>query len=278
MVQLSDISFGFNKQVSLFQDLNLSLRYGHIYGLFGLNGAGKTTLLNLISGMLFPASGRCTMDGKETRKRLPSTLGDLFIVPEQFELPQVTPTEFINVHKSFYPRFDITEMESLMKSFIIDPHKVLHHHSYGQRKKFLIAFALSTNTRVLLLDEPTNGLDIPSKSQFRTVLSQTVNQHRCTVISTHQVRDLEAIIDHITILHAGKILFNRSAENISQRLTFKQSEGVPPEAIYSEESAGGFNVMLRKLQSESAGPIDLEIFFNAIIQKPEAVNHVFDIF
>ena len=276
MVQLSGISFAFNKKSPLFQDLSLSLQSGRTYGLFGLNGAGKTTLLNLISGMLFPASGSCTVDGEETHKRLPSVMSNLFIVPEQFELPPVKPKEFIAVHKPFYPRFNLSEMDHLMHRFIIDPEKILSQQSYGQRKKFLIAFALSTNTRLLLMDEPTNGLDIPSKSQFRKVMSQSETAHRCTVISTHQVRDLEAIIDHVTILHSGKIIFNQPVSVISDTLSFKKTEGVPPEVIYSEEIPGGFHIISRRLNDESQHPLDLELFFSSIILKTAAINHVFD--
>lgn len=257
-------------------NLDLFLQPGRNYGLFGLNGAGKTTLLNLISGMLFPASGSCTFEGVETRKRLPSVMCNLFIVPEQFELPPVTPKEFIAVHHPFYPHFDLSEMDRLMQRFVIEPEKILTQQSYGQRKKFLIAFALSANTRLLLMDEPTNGLDIPSKSQFRAAMAQSESTHRCTVISTHQIRDLETIIDHITILHSGKIIFNQSADHLSQHLSFKKTEGVPPEAIYSEETPGGFHTISRRLSNEPQLPMDLELFFNSIIQKTDAINHVFD--
>lgn len=276
MIQLSDISFAFDKRSTLFQNLNLSLQSGHTYGLFGLNGAGKTTLLNLISGMLFPAAGSCTFEGESTQKRLPSVMSNLFIVPEQFELPPVKPKEYIEIQQPFYPHFDVAEMERLMKDFIINSDKILTQHSYGQRKKFLIAFAISTNTQLLLMDEPTNGLDIPSKSQFRKVMAQAENRERCTVISTHQVRDLESIIDHITVLHSGQIIFNQPVDRISANLSFKKTEGVSPEVIYSEEIPGGFHTISRPLDNEPQLPVDLELLFNSIIQKTDAINHVFD--
>lgn len=276
MVELSNISFSFNRKTPLFENLTLSLQAGRNYGLFGLNGAGKTTLLNLMSGMLFPASGSCNIAGMEVRKRLPSVMSQLFIVPEQFELPPLTPERFTVNQKPFYPRFDSSEMEHLMHQFNIDPQKVLTQHSYGQRKKFLIAFSLAANTPLLLMDEPTNGLDIPSKSQFRKVMSETESARRCTFISTHQVRDLESIIDHMTVLHSGKIIFNQSVSDIAERLTFKKTAGVPPESLYSEETTDGYHTLFRRLKDEQGERVDLELLFNSIIQKTDSINHVFD--
>src|SRR6185437_6980849 len=101
----------------------------------------------------------------------------------------------------------------------------LDQMSYGQRKKALICFALATNAEVLLLDEPTNGLDIVSKGQFRKVMAGAVDDDKCIVISTHQIKDVENLIDRVTIIDEGKILFDQNIDTIAERLFFTLSYG-----------------------------------------------------
>ena len=117
----------------------------------------------------------------------------------------------------------------------------LQNMSYGQKKKVLISFALATNAKVLLMDEPTNGLDIMSKSQFRKILAEALDEERCIIISTHQVKDLENLIDRITIIDEGKILFDENVEDITKKLSFRfayDAEDVAT-AFYSESSLTG---------------------------------------
>lgn len=275
MVTIKNLSFAFKKGELLFNNLNMELQPGRTYGLFGLNGAGKTTLLNHISGMLFPSEGSCIINGHPTRERRPETLSDLIIVPEQFELPPVKPDVYLKLHAPFYPNFDENQMRDLMDRFVLDRSKLLSKQSYGQRKKFLMAFALAANTRTLLLDEPTNGLDIPSKSQFRKVMAATGNDERCTVISTHQVRDLESMIDKVTVLHEGSIIFDQTIESISDNLSFKRSDSLPDDAIYSEEVLGGYQIISKNMQNREEQPIDLEMLFNATIESTEKLNRAF---
>lgn len=276
MVSVKNLSFSFKKNISLFKNLNLNLNKGHTCGLFGLNGAGKTTLLNLISGMLFPSSGTCIIQGEESKKRRPSVMSDLFFVPEQFNLPPVVPGVFVDMHAPFYPRFSYSQLNDLMGLFSLDKEKLLSEQSYGQRKKFLISFALATNTNLLLMDEPTNGLDIPSKSQFRKVMASVDRDDRCTIISTHQVRDLESIIDKITVLHDGSIIFDQPLAHISSRLTFKKAEKISAESLYSEETMGGYHMILPQTPGSPETQIDLELLFSAIIQKPEVLHRAFN--
>jgi ABC-2 type transport system ATP-binding protein len=276
MVSIQNLSFAFKKNQPLFDGLNLELQSGTIYGLFGLNGAGKTTLLNHISGMLFPKSGICEVSGKSSRKRDPVTLSDLFILPEQFDLPPIQAKSYMNIHAPFYPRFDQEYLEHALRELHIDPAKNLNELSYGQRKKFLIAFALATNARLLLMDEPTNGLDIPSKSQFRKIMAATDHSGRCVVISTHQVRDLEAMINHLTVLNDGKIIFHQSVYAIADKLSFKKlADDDNRFVLYSEEIFSGKAAILPKKPESKETQIDLELLFNGIIQKSDVINQQF---
>lgn len=275
MVSVENLTFAFKKNEPLFSELNLELKSGKTYGLFGLNGAGKTSLLNHISGMLFPESGRCTLNGTPTKERRPETLSELFIVPEQFELPSLTTQKYIDIHAPFYPRFDRAMMDSILEEFEINPHKKIPTLSYGQRKKFLIAFALATQTSLLLMDEPTNGLDIPSKSQFRKIVASIDNSSRCILISTHQVRDLGTMIDHITVLKDGGIVFNHTVDQITRQLSFQKLKSSEETAyIYGEEMFGGIHAICPSAGSNET-EIDLELLFNGIIQETGRINQEF---
>lgn len=275
MLSVENLTFAFKRNQPLFSGLDLELKAGKTYGLFGLNGAGKTSLLNHILGMLFPETGRCTLYGKPTSERRPEILSELFVVPEQFELPSLSAQKYVDIHAPFYPRFDRVMMDSILEEFEINPYKKIPALSYGQRKKFLIAFALATQSSLLLMDEPTNGLDIPSKSQFRKIVASMDNSSRCILISTHQVRDLGAMIDHITVLKNGKIVFNHTLDQITRTLSFqKLKDNKEKDYIYSEEMLGGIHAICPSAGSNDT-EIDLELLFNGIIQETERINQEF---
>lgn len=272
MVQVKEVSFSYKKKEALLKGLQLELYPNKIYGLFGLNGTGKTTLLNLIAGMLFPKSGTCTLNGEETKKRSPKTMSRLYIVPEQFELPPITGIQFVELHKGFYPDFDEEQFDGILSIFEVNISEKLTELSFGQQKKFAIAFAIATQTGLLILDEPTNGLDIPSKSQFRKILASLDTENRCIIISTHQVRDLGTMIDHVSILKDGSIVFNHSVEEIRKRLAFQKLEdGSSQQYIYGEETLGGMNAIVAGSDKQSE-ELDLELLFNGIISETEKLN------
>ncbi|MEO9886983.1 MAG: ABC transporter ATP-binding protein [Balneola sp.] len=276
MVSIQNLTFAYKKEKQLLSDVNLELKKGKVYGLLGLNGVGKTTLLNLITGMLFPKSGESLLYGENTRFRNPDVLSNLFIVPEQFEFPKITGHKYVDIHASFYPGFNKELMQRVISEFTIDPSKKLPELSFGQRKKFLIAFAIATQTELLIFDEPTNGLDIPSKSQFRKIIATLDVESRCILISTHQVRDLGSMIDHILVLKDGSIVFNHDLESISDRLSMQKiEENSSADYLYGEEMLGGIHAIIPSSKKET-GKMDLELLFNGIIQKTEEINQEFN--
>jgi len=149
---------------------------------------------------------------KTPGERKPEYLQELFFLPEEVYLPAGCPSKLLSLHAGFYPAFSESGFRSMLKQFEVDYDQKLAKLSYGQKKKVLIAFALACNTRYLLLDEPTNGLDIPSKATFRSLLAGALEEDRILLISTHQVRDLQSLIDHILILDQGRIILSRSVE------------------------------------------------------------------
>lgn len=276
MVSVENLTFAFKKNQPLFTGLNMNLEAGNTYGLFGLNGAGKTTLLNHLSGMLFPKNGSCNVLGENVRKRLPGTMRELYILPEQFDLPKLSAETYLELHAPFYPRFDDEYFSEIIKEFQVDTQKYLTELSYGQRKKFLVAFALASMTKLVLMDEPTNGLDIPSKSQFRKIMAAADQSERCFLISTHQVRDLDSIIDHVIVLHEGTIIFHESVMDINDRLSFEKiSDESDRTPLYSEDVFGGKAAILSRRDGSNDTQIDLELLFNGIIQKQDLINNQF---
>jgi ABC-2 type transport system ATP-binding protein len=274
MIEIKNLTFGYKKKQPLFRELNLNLQSGSIYGLFGMNGAGKTTLLKHVSGLLFPDQGECLIFEKEVKERLPEIMANIYVIPEEFVLPAVKISTFAELHAPFYPRFDYGLFEKYLSEFEITNGKSLTTYSYGQKKKFLIAFGLATQTSVLLMDEPTNGLDIPSKSQFRRIMAAATTEDQCIIISTHQVRDLASIIDNVIVLDNGKIIFQQSIYTIGEKLAFgKLKEDTKQEVIYSEDVLGGKAAIYKSNGQDTA--IDLEILFNAIIKNPQSINQVF---
>ena len=276
MIEITNLYFTYSKRNKLFENLNLTLSAGHIYGLLGKNGTGKTTLLGLISGLLFPAKGKMEALGKNPGKRQVDFLQELFLVSEEFELPDVSPTTYASLYSSFYPRFDGEQYAYYLKEFEVEAGRAMNKMSMGQRKKAYIAFALACNTRLLLKDEPTNGMDIPSKAQFRKLIAAIATENRCIVISTHQVRDLENLIDTIVILENHRIVFNQSVDAISEKLSFVSSNqaDIAGQLLYEEAGAlGGKGIAPN--QSGSPSRVDMELLFNGVISEGNKITDLF---
>nr|MBC7613061.1 ATP-binding cassette domain-containing protein [Pseudopedobacter sp.] len=273
MVNISNLTFGYGKQ-KLFQNISLELKAGHIYGLLGKNGAGKSTLLKSIAGLIFPKEGTCVVNGFSSKKRIPNFLQEVFFLPEDIYLPSVNAKQFAENTGCFYPNFNANQYFKLLHLFNINETKELDHLSFGQQKKVMIAFGLSTNTSLLIMDEPTNGLDIPSKSQFRKVIASSLNEDRCIVISTHQVRDLDNLIDRILVLHDHQIVLNRSIDEIAEKVSFGVKATSDATDIYIEETIKGLNVISLN-EDENYSKVDMELLFNAIINNNQSLTEIF---
>lgn len=275
MVTIRDLHFAYRRR-AVFTGLNLELRPGHIYGLLGRNGTGKSTLLRNMAGFLFPQKGQIDVLGFEPAKRKPAFLEKVFLLPEEFYLPPVHLGRWVRTTAPFYKGFKLEQFGRYLREFDIPTETRLDEMSYGQRKKSLIAFALATNAPLILMDEPTNGLDILSKSQFRKVMAGALDEEKCIMISTHQVKDLENLIDRVAIIEEGKILFDQTMDAIANRLLFKLSfdPAETAHALYSESSLKGDAVILPNPEREDSRP-DLEMLYKAIMLQGEKINSLF---
>ena len=223
MINVNNINFKYAGQKRLvFDNFSLTLEENRIYGLLGKNGTGKSTLLYLLSGLLRPTAGSVSCDGIATYKRQAEMLSRIFLVTEEFELPAIHLSEYVKLYKPFYPQFSEEILKGCLADFDLPEDVHLGKLSMGQRKKAYIAFAMATNTQYLLMDEPTNGLDIPSKSQFRKVIAQHMTDDRTVIISTHQVHDVEQLLDHVLILDQRNVLLNASMQEIEEQYVFEK--------------------------------------------------------
>ncbi len=277
MITINDLEFSYSKKTKLLSNLSLQLEAGRIHGLLGKNGEGKSTLLKLMSGLVFPKVGTIDVMGFLPQTRQPEMLQEIFFLPE--ELPQITLSieNYEKVYAPFYPNFSSEKFSEYLNEFDVDNKKaLLNKLSHGQKKKVMIAFGLATNTKLLLMDEPTNGLDIPSKGQFRRMVAAGIDENRCLIISTHQVHDLDSLIDNIIVMEKHKIVFNQPIEYITKKLLFKVANRNESDenAVYSEETLHGLYQVCKNTTGEDS-KLDIELLFNAITTKTTEISKLF---
>lgn len=250
---------------SVFWNFSLTLEENKIYGLLGKNGTGKSTLLYLLAGLNKPRKGAILIDDDIVTNHNPVTMSKIFIVTEEFELPNMSLSKYVKLNRPFYPDFSDEILEKCLNDFEIDDISDLGAISMGTKKKVYMSFALATNAKYLLMDEPTNGLDIESKSLFRKVIAQNMTDDRTLIISTHQVHDVENIIDHVLILGDKKMLMDKSIAELSEQYVFEhRTEDQMGGVIYSENSLQGTSVIAKRTPRGTETPVNLELLYNAV--------------
>ena len=276
MIEIKNLSFGYSSKKLLYHNLSLSISKGSVSGLLGKNGAGKSTLLKNIAGTLFPVEGSVLVNGVVPAKRKPSFLQTIYYIPEDVYVPALGIKKYVDLFSPFYPNFSHDSFYSYLKQLEVDETAKLNKLSFGQQKKFIIAFALACNTSLLLMDEPTNGLDIPSKVQFRKLIASEMNEERIIVISTHQTRDLENMIDRVIIVDDGKLLLNADVQQITEKLCFKTVKEIEPDArvLYKEAMLRGMAVVIENREGEDS-KLNLEHLFNGVTESPALTKDIF---
>ena len=208
MISIQNIKFGYDSHQAVLDDFSLDFGQGGVYGLLGKNGTGKSTLLYLMMGLLRPQKGSITIDGTSASLRTPEVLSEMFLVPEEYDLPPISLRQYVCAIKPFYPRFSEETLAQCLQNFDMTSDINLGRLSMGQKKKVYMSVAIASNTRHLLMDEPTNGLDILSKSQFRKAVIDSMTEERTVIVSTHQVHDVERLLDHVCIIDRNQVLLN----------------------------------------------------------------------
>ena len=257
MIKAENLSFIYPKSKRMvLHDFSFSLEAGRVYGLLGRNGAGKSTLLYLIAGLLTPKKGKIVFHDINVRSRLPMT--------------------YIELNAPFYPNFSKEDIHKYLHCFEMDMDVNLGALSMGQKKKVFMSFALATNTSLLLMDEPTNGLDIPGKSQFRKFMASGMTENKTIVISTHQIRDIDKMLDSVMIMDESRILLNESITRICEKLCFKESDdrSLIDQALYVVPSLQGNSLLLLNEYGEDSD-INLELLFNATLAQQQIIAKLF---
>lgn len=274
MIEIKDLAFSYGK-TPILKSITTTLEEGRIYGLLGENGVGKTTLLTLLCGLKKVCSGSITTDGENPFDRTPTLLQNQFYLPDEV-LPVAMKAEcFAKERGAFWPDYDHAKFLEIMKEFENDPAKKMNQMSAGQLKKTYISLALACGCKYIFMDEPTNGLDIPSKTQFRSAIMKYTSDDSTIVISTHQVRDLENIIDPIIILDRQDVLLNATVEEITSKLYFDYGTQLHPESLYSEQLPGGFIQVYPNTTGEDS-KINVEALFNAVHKNKELIKGMFN--
>ena len=273
MIEINNLAFSYGPK-NVLNNITMKLEEGKIYGLLGENGVGKTTLLTLLCGLKKPQEGIIVADGADPYKRQPSFLENIYYLPDEVAPLNTTADRWAKSTGKFWPNFNFDTYINIMKEFETDGSQKMNAMSAGQLKKAYIAFALAAGTRYLLMDEPTNGLDIPSKSQFRAAIMKYTREDSIIVISTHQVRDLENVIDPIVILDRCDVLLNASIEEISSKLFFDYGTQIQPGALYAEQLPGGF-IQVYPNTTGKDSKVNVEALFNGVHNNNELVKGIF---
>jgi ABC-2 type transport system ATP-binding protein len=268
MIRIDTMNFSYGTDAPVMRRLSASFASGSIHGILGRNGAGKSTLLKLLAGLAKPCSGRVSINGADPFRRDPVTLSNIAMLAEEVPASRLNIREYARLYGRFHAGFSIETFRASMSRFDVDAERPLRSLSLGERKKAMLAFLLSTGARLLLLDEPTNGLDIEAKATLRAVLLDYLEADRTVIIATHNVRELDDMLDHVSILDRGSLALHASVHDLTLSLTFASGAQAPSQALYAERRAGRFAYVLAGADPRHARA-DLEILFRAVLQNPE---------
>lgn len=274
MITIKDLGFRYGA-VPVLKNITMTLEEGRIYGLLGENGVGKTTLLTLLCGLKAVDTGSIDTDGHKPYDREPSFLSDQYYLSDEVPALNMSALDYAKNYGKFWENFDMEKFVEVMNVFENDPSKKMTKMSFGQLKKTYISFALACNTKYLFMDEPTNGLDIPSKAQFRKAVTKYTREDSVILISTHQVRDLENIIDPIIILDRQDVLLNASLAEISERLYFDYTSEKLENTLYCEMIPGG-NIQVALNVAGLESKVNIEALFNTVHLHKELIKGIFN--
>ena len=261
MIKLTNLEAGYKQKNPVLSAINTQIEAGNIYGLLGSNGVGKTTL-HTLAGVLEPLSGEVDVIGHTPSAHTRQFFEQIYYITDEVELPAMSLEGYIGTYAKFRPGFSREQMQDYLQRMNFTFGVRLNKLSLGNRKKFVIAYALACNTPLLLMDEPTNGLDIESKRQLRSILASLDMSNRAIIISTHQIADLEQMLSHILIIKDKQLIISTSLDNAAQRLSFGRV-GEFAEPLFVD----GLRVIAPNNGEYSN--LDLEMLYLAVLESAE---------
>lgn len=195
--------------------LNMNVKKGSIYGLVGPNGAGKTTIINHLTGALRPDSGTITIDGENTFGNENLHKKVLSIADDWFFYGSFTVRDTARFFESIYPDFNKDRYKKMEALFNIDPRRQIRRLSKGMKKQVAFHMVMSCMPEVLILDEPLDGLDpVMRKQILNLIITDVAERGMTTLVSSHNLRELEDICDHVGIIHKGKMIVEKPLDDL----------------------------------------------------------------
>ena len=286
MLELKNVSKSFGRFKAL-DDLTMTIPQGSVYGLVGPNGAGKTTAIRHITGVYRPDAGDITMEGLPIYENPQVKQAIGYIPDEIFYFSSATLKDMAKFYRGLYPRFDMALFQRLSEVFQLPMGSPIRRFSKGMQKQAAFQLTLSIRPDVLVLDEPVDGLDPVMRRQVMSLILAEVAERNTTVlISSHNLRELEDVCDHVGIMNHGKMLLERSLADMQGNTVKLQMVGDVPQGleILHQSSTGRLQTLVvrgnaREVEARVAAsepmfydilPLSLEEIF---IYELGGVNH-----
>ena len=268
MLKLQNVSKAFGSFKAI-DDLSMTIPKGAVYGLVGPNGAGKSTAIRLMTGVYRPDAGSITMDDQPVYEN-PVAKGRICSIPDEiFFFPSASLEEMRRYYRGLYPQFDDDLFQRLHDVFQLPAKGQMRRFSKGMQKQAAFQLSICTRPELLVLDEPVDGLDPVMRRQVCSLILSDVAQHGTTVlISSHNLRELEDICDHVGIMDHGKMLLERSLADMQGCTVKLQIVGDVPAGldVLHESSSGRLKTLVIRGSAEE------------VTARAQAVNpHYFDV-
>ena len=215
VVELESVSRRFGATLAL-DSVSLRVPEGVVFGLVGTNGAGKTTLIKHVMGQLRAARGRVSVFGLDPATHPTQVLAQIGYLSETGELPEwMRLHELLRFTRAFYPGWDESYADSLLRTFELSPEKRVQQLSKGQRARLGLVLALAPRPRLLVLDEPSSGLDpLVRRDILRAIIRTIAEEGRTVIFSSHLLEEVERVADHVAIIDRGRVIQNDDLETL----------------------------------------------------------------
>jgi ABC-2 type transport system ATP-binding protein len=236
MIELKGVTKNFDN-FKVLENIDLTIPKGSAFGLLGSNGAGKSTILRLLSGIYKAEGGNVLIDGEEVYDNIPIKQKVFFINDETIQFSNFTLNELKNFYKGFYPNFSQELFEKLRNSINLPLNKKLSQFSKGMKRQAIVITALACQTDYLLLDEAFDGLDPTMRIIVkRMIVDAIIDRDLTTIISSHNLKEINEVCDTVALLHEGKIIFSKDLDSVKGNIHKIQTAF--PEAYTSEDFSG----------------------------------------
>lgn len=213
MIDIINLSKKYGK-VQALDDVSFQIKEGKIIGIFGINGVGKSTILKSIAGVIKPDKGKILIDGEEINHKSYNKIA--FIPDVDTYFPHLTIKESLEFMKEFYINWDEEKAYNMLKIFNLTDDQMISNLSKGNRARVKIILGFAQNAKYILLDEPFSGIDIFKREEFIKAMVEYISPNQSIIITTHEIAEIEEIVEEVIILHDGKVAFNFNVEEVRQ--------------------------------------------------------------